>query len=130
MNHVAELLNSNQLQLLSQDILREAKKLGADQAEVNITANKGFNVMARENDVETVEYHQDKVIEITVFFGKRSGSASLSDIRSDAVRSAVEAACHIAKFTDEDPAAGLADKSDIAFNYLQLPLAYPWNITV
>lgn len=130
MNQVAEMLNSNQLQTVSQTILEEAKKLGADQAEVNVTANKGFTVMARENDVETVEYHQDKVAEITVFFGKRMGSASISDIRPESIRAAVAAACHIAKFTDEDPASGLADKSDIAFNYPQLALAYPWPISV
>ena len=60
--------------------------------------------------METVEYHQDKVIEITVYFGKRTGSASISDMRPEAMRAAVEAACHIAKFTDEDPAAGLRGK--------------------
>jgi PmbA protein len=80
--------------------------------------------------VETVEYNQDKVIEITVFFGKRSGTASISDIRPEAFKAAVEAACHIAKFTDEDPAAGLADKSELAFHYPQLELAFPWDVTV
>src|SRR3990167_608474 len=110
MNEIVQsVLNLNQLQHLSKDILEEAARLGAHQAEVSIGANKGFSVTAREGEVETVEYNQDKVIEITVFFGKRSGSASLSDIRPEAIRAAVEAACHIAKFTDEDPASGLPE---------------------
>lgn len=120
----------NQLQILSQDILKEAARCGAQQAEVNIAANKGFTVTARDADVETVEYNQDKVIEIRVLFGKRSGLASVSDIRPEAIRAAVEAACHIAKFTDEDSFAGLADKEELAFNYPQLELAFPWSISV
>ena len=123
-------INPSELQLLSQDILKEAVRCGASQAEVSIAANKGFTVTAREGDVETVEYNQDKVIEITVFFGKRTGSASISDIRPEAVRAAVEAACHIAKFTDEDPAAGLADKNELAFHYPKLDLHFPWSISV
>lgn len=124
------LFNSSQLQALSKDILQEAKRLGASEAEVNIALNKGFSVAARDGDVETVEYNQDKSIDITVYFGKRSGSSSLSDVRPEAVRAAVEAACHIAKFTDEDPASGIADKEDLAFNYQPLDLAFPWDISV
>lgn len=130
MNEVESVLNANQLQELSQDILKEASRLGAHQAEVYIAANKGFSVRAREGDVETVEYNQDKSIEITVYFGKRSGTASISDIRKEAVHAAVEAACHIAKFTDEDPAAGLADKDELAFNYPKLDSARTWDISV
>ncbi|OGT57480.1 MAG: metalloprotease PmbA [Gammaproteobacteria bacterium RIFCSPHIGHO2_12_FULL_43_28] len=110
--------------------LNEAKRLGAHQAEIDIAANKGFSVVARSGDVETVEYNQDKVIEVTVYFGKRSGSASLSDVRPEAIKQAVEAAVHIAKYTDEDPAAGLADKDELAFNYPKLSLAHHWPITV
>ena len=123
-------LDSNYLQLLAQQILQEATRCGASQADVSIGANKGFSVTAHNGDVETVEYNQDKVIEITTYFGKRSGSASISDIRPEAIKAAVEAACHIAKFTDEDPAAGLAEKSALAFQYPSLDLSYPWNISV
>jgi PmbA protein len=131
MNEVTKsLANMSELQLLSEVMLKEAKRCGADSAEINIGVNKGFNVTAREGDVETVEYNQDKSIEITVSFGKRSGSASLSDMRPEATRAAVEAACHIAKFTGEDPASGLADKEELAFNYPQLDLACPWAISV
>lgn len=112
------------------DILKEATRQGASSAEVEVSVNKGFNVTARKGDVETVEYNQDKVIGITVFFGKRSGSASISDVRPEAIHSAVKAACNIAKFTDEDPFSGLADKDLLAFEYPKVDLAYPWSITV
>lgn len=119
-----------QLQEVAQIILKEAARRGATEAEVGVAANKGFSVIGRNLDVETVEYNQDKSIDITVYFGKRTGSASLSDIRKQAVHDAVEAACHIARFTDEDPAAGLADKEELAFNYPQLDMGSAWNITV
>lgn len=124
------ILRSNELEGIANQMLQEASRLGAHSAEVSIGLNKGFTVTAREGDVEAVEYNQDKVIELTVFVGKRRGTASLSDIRPEATRAAVEAACHIAKFTDEDPAAGLADKHEMAFDYPRLDLTYPWDISV
>lgn len=120
----------NELQLIAEHILKEAASRGADSAEVSINTDKGFTVTARDGAAETVEYNQDKVIDVTVMFGKRRGSASLSDVRPEATRAAVEAACHIAKFTDEDPMAGLADKNELGFNYPQLELSFPWHISV
>jgi PmbA protein len=131
MNEIIETkLDLESLKSISLMILDEAKRCGAEHAEVNVAANKGFSVSAREGNVETVEYNQDKSIEITVFMGKKTGSSSISDVRSQAIRDAVEAACHIAKFTDEDPASGLADKADLAFNYPDLEMDFPWHISV
>lgn len=124
------LFDVNKLQSIAKDILQEANRRGADQAEVSMAANKGFSVSAHGGEVETVEYHQDKIVEITVYFGKCRGSASLSDVRPEAIRAGVEAACHIAKFTDKDEHAGLANKEELAFNYPHLELAYPWDISV
>lgn len=124
------LFDSSYLQNVAQDILQLAAKCGASQAEVSMAVNKGFSVVAHNGDVETVEYGQDKVIELTTYFGQSSGSASISDLRPQAIKAAVEAACHIAKFTDQDPAAGLADKSELAFDYPQLHLSQPWSISV
>lgn len=129
-NELESPMNSSKLQELAKAIIEEAKRAGASQSEVGISTQKGFTVSAREGSVETVEYHQDKVVEIQVYFGKRTGAASTSDLRPEAVRAAVEAACHIAKFTDEDPAAGLAEKDELAFDYPQLDLAAAWPITV
>src|SRR5436190_5946293 len=124
------LFNSDYLQSIAHDVLNEAKKMGASQAEVSVAANKGFSVSAHDGDVEEVEYNQDKSIDIHVYFGKRTGTASISDLRPEAIRAAVEAACHIAKFTDEDTFTGLAEKHELAYEYPQLDLSSPWNISV
>lgn len=123
------IMNVSLLENIAKDILNEAARLGAHQAEVGIATNKGFSVTARDCDVETVEYNQDKVIDVHVYFGQRAGSASISDIRPQAIKDAVEAACHIAKFTDTDPASGLAEKEELGFDYPKLELATSWGIT-
>lgn len=122
--------NVESLKNLVMEILQETKRQGASSAEVDVGSNKGFSVQVRKGEVESVEYNQDKSIGITVYFGKRSGSASLSDLRPDAIRSAVAAACNIARFTDEDPYSGIAEKELLAFDYPKLDLAFPWGISV
>lgn len=123
-------LELQQAQDLSDFILHHAKKMGANEAEVDFVRNRGFSIGVHDANVETIEYHQDKVIDITVYFGKKSGTAGLTDMRHDAVLKAIEAACHIAKYTDEDEASGLADKSMLAFGYKPLDTFHPWSITV
>lgn len=119
-----------QLKGFMQHILQEAVSQGAESAEIDMGVNKGFTVTVRQNDVESVEYHQDKAVDLTVYIGKRMGSASFTDLRPEAIRDAVRAACNIARYTDEDPCAGLAEKELLAFGYPLLDIAYPWGISV
>lgn len=119
-----------ELEKIATFVIDEAKKSGADQAEVSISTNKGYSVSAHNGDVETVEYHQDKVLEISLLKNKRVGAASLSDFRPEAIQEAVQAASHIAKYTDVDPASGLADKSEIAFGYKPIAMGRPWGLPV
>jgi PmbA protein len=81
--------------------------------------------------VETVEYNRDKGLGITVYFGKRRGNASTSDLSPEAVERTVEAACAIARHTAEDDAAGLPD-ADRLFRGEppDLELFHPWSLSV
>jgi PmbA protein len=127
---VQSYFNLERLQTLVSDVLKETTQQGSSSAEVDIASNKGFTVTVRKGEPESIEYHQDKILNITVYLGQRVGSASLSDLRPEAIRSAVQAACHIAQYTDEDPYSGLPDKNQLAFGYPQLDLAYPWKLSV
>ncbi|HSW69727.1 MAG TPA: metalloprotease PmbA [Gammaproteobacteria bacterium] len=122
--------NPEYVKNVAADILKEAARQGASSAEVDIGLNKGFSVTSRLGEVESVEYNQDKIVDITVYFGHRTGSASLSDLRFDAIQSAVAAACNIARFGDKDIYGGLAEKDLLAFNYPELNLSFPWDISV
>ncbi len=71
--------------------------------------NRGLSTTVRLGEVETVEYQRDRGVGVTVYFGQRKGSASTADLSAKAVRETVEKACTIARYTAEDPCAGIAD---------------------
>ncbi len=83
----------------------------------------------RLGEVETVEYQRDRGIGVTVYFGKRKGSASTADVSAKAVRDTVEKACTIARYTAEDECAGLADPEELARDIPDLQLDHPWAVT-
>lgn len=130
MNEILSFIDTAAIEKLTQNMLKQATELGASQTEISIGMNKGFSISVRGGEAETIEYHQDKAIDIVVYMGKRSGSASLSDFQPASIQRAVEAACHIARFTDEDHAAGLAEPNELAYSYPTLDLAFPWQLSV
>ena len=94
---------------IAQQLIDRCKARGASQAEVSCSEEHGLSVNVRMGAVETVESTRDRGIAVTVYFGKRKGSASTADLREDSLDATVEQACAIARFTEDDPAAGLAD---------------------
>ena len=79
-------------------------------------------------DVENLEYTNDRGMGITVYCGKRKGSASTSDLTESAIREAVARARSFARYTAEDPHAGLADAALMATEIPDLMLDHPWAI--
>ena len=90
-------------------LLELARTQGATQAEVSCSEERGLSVNVRMGDVETVESTSDRGIAVTVYFGTRKGSASTADLRAGSLEATVAQACAIARYTEDDPAAGLAD---------------------
>ena len=74
----------------------------------------GLSVSVRKGELENVERNRDKSLGVTLFVGQRRGNASSSDFSRQAVEQTVRAAYDIARFTAEDPAAGLPEPEDIA----------------
>jgi PmbA protein len=126
---------NNPLRLAPEDLetiieraLDEARARGASQAEAAVSQDTGLSVGVRLGEVETLEHQRDRSMGITVYFGKRKGSASTADFSPDAVRATVAKACSIARFTAEDDCAGLADADLMAQSPPDLDLAHPWDI--
>jgi len=112
-------------------ILEIARAGGADAAEVAVSRSEGLAVSVRHGEVETVEQTRDQGFGITVYWGRRKGSASTSDSSVEAVEATVAKAMNIARFTAEDPAAGLADAELMPRGPLpELDLYHPWDIDV
>jgi PmbA protein len=111
--------------------LAHAKKLGATDAGAEASEGCGLSVSVRKGEIENVERNRDKSLGITVYSGQRRGNASTSDFSPRAIQQTVQAAYDIARFTAEDPAAGLPDEADIAQSGEQpddLDLFFPWAI--
>ena len=111
--------------------LAHAKKLGATDAGADASEGCGLSVNVRKGELETVERNRDKSLGVTVYIGQRRGNASTSDFSEEAVQRTVQAAYDIARFTAEDPVAGLPDADDIApqDTHRDLDLFFPWEVT-
>ena len=118
------------LRALVTRILARARANGADAAEVSASEDAGLSVSVRLGELETVEFNRDRGFGITVYFGKRKGSASTSDSSRDGIEKTVAAACNIARFTEEDPHHGLADAALMARVFPNLDLDHPWTTSV
>ena len=108
--------------------LRQAKQLGATEAEVSATASQGLSVAVRLGEVETLEHMQDRGISVTVFIGGRKGQASSADLRPESIESCVNHALDIARFTQEDPCNGLADVALLASQEREMDLWHPSSL--
>ncbi|KAG1256600.1 hypothetical protein G6F68_009705 [Rhizopus microsporus] len=113
---------------LSQQLLDRARALGASQAEVSCSEDRGLEVNVRLGEVETVQSTRDRGIAVTVYFGKRKGSASTGDLNEASLAATVEQACAIARHTEDDPAAGLAEAALMARDFPDLDSWHPWAL--
>ena len=120
-----------QFQQIVEDTLARARRLGASDSGVEVSEGVGLSVSVRNGELENVERNRDKSLGVSVYLGQRRGNASTSDFSSAAIEQTVQAAYDIARFTAEDPAAGLPDADDLATPEQaarDLDLFHPWDI--
>jgi PmbA protein len=120
-----------QFQQIIEDTLAIARGLGASDAAAEVSEGAGLSVSVRKGELENVERNRDKSVGVTVYLGQRRGNASTSDFSRQALEQTVRAAYDIARFTAEDPAAGLPDEADLAGPdeaALDLDLFHPWTV--
>lgn len=110
-------------------VLEQVKQQGATAAEVAISVESGLSASVRLGEVDTVEFHQDKLLGLTVYKGQHKGSVTTTDLRPEALKTLIEAACRIAGYAEEDPYAGLADREMMADQIPELDLYHPWRVT-
>ena len=126
--HVDSQMRLDALADLSQRLLASARRRGASQAEVSCSEDAGLSVNVRMGEVETVESTRDRGIAVTVYFGKRKGSASTADLREESLEATVEQACAIARHTEDDAASGLAEAELMATDLREFDSWHPWAI--
>ncbi len=124
---IAEL---DRLAELAEDVVRRARAAGASQAEVSASVSTGLSVNVRLGEVETVERNRDRGFGLTVYFGQRKGNASTADLKPASIDATIGQACAIARYTEPDPCAGLADADRMASDFPDLDLWHPWQLDV
>lgn len=109
-------------------LLERARAAGADQAEVSCSEETGLSVGVRMGEVETLESHRDRGVALTVYFNGRRGSASTADLREESIVATVDQAVAIARYTEHDPAAGLAEPDLMARDLREFDSWHPWAL--
>ena len=118
----------DRLQAIADDVIRRCRAKGASEADVAATIDEGLAVNVRLGEVETVERTRDRGVSVTVWFGKRKGSANTADLDPRSIEQTIEHACAIARHTESDPANGLPDAALLAREIPDLDLWHPWKI--
>ncbi|MGH8250788.1 MAG: metalloprotease PmbA [Steroidobacteraceae bacterium] len=105
-----------------------ARAGGATAAEAGVGVSTGLSVTVRLGEVETLEYQRDRSLGVTVYAGRRKGSASTANLSDSAVEETVAKALSIASFTTDDEFAGLPDAALMAAELPDLELFHPWDL--
>ena len=118
----------DRLRELAADVLARCARLGVDQAEVGLSEDRGLDVDVRLGEIETLQQRHDRGLSLTVYMGQRKGNASTADFDPHGIAATIEQACAIARHTERDDCAGLADAERMATEFPELDLWHPWDI--
>ncbi len=122
-----------QLRGFAQDVLDNAKRLGASTCECDVSEGYGLSVVVRKGAVDTIENNRDKGIGVSIYVGERPharrGHASTSDFSPRAIAQTVEAAMAIARHTAEDDCAGPPAPEEFAKDIPDLDLHHAWDVS-
>jgi PmbA protein len=100
------------LESLAAEAVSLAVNAGASDAEAVAREGDEFSVNVRMGQVETLKDSGSRGLGLRVFRGRRSASASTSDLTPEGIRQLVEGALDFAKVTEEDPFCGLPETSE------------------
>jgi PmbA protein len=105
-------LDGLDLESLAADVVALAVKAGASDAEAVVREGDEFCVNVRMGQVETLKESGSRGLGLRVFLGRRSASASTSDLTPEGIRQLVDGAMALARVTEDDPFSGLAEAAE------------------
>lgn len=112
----------------AQAAINHARSMGADSSEVSTSIHYGLDVNVRNGEVETLEHSRDRGMGISVYLSNSKGHASSGDLRPESIRSCVQKAIDIARFTQADKCNGLAPHDRLASKFPDLDLWHPQTL--
>lgn len=108
------MLTPEQAQERAADLVRRASRAGADAADAVALTNVSLSVELRLGALEGVDRSENQEIGLRAFVGRRSATASTSDLSSSALDALVERVVAMARAAPEDRFAGLAPENLLA----------------
>ncbi len=106
-------MSQNNLEQLAADVVRMAKERGATGSECTISEGSEVSVSVRMGEVEKLTEASSRGAGIRILIGTRTGSSYTSDLTNEGLTKMVESAVALAKYTSEDPFAGLPDAAEL-----------------
>ncbi|HTY65345.1 MAG TPA: TldD/PmbA family protein [Alphaproteobacteria bacterium] len=107
------------------DLLRAAKRAGADSADAVLVEGWSISHRRRLGKLEKLERSEGQDLGLRVFVGRRQAIVSSSDRSQATIEPLVERAIAMARAAPEDPFCGLADPADVAKSIPDLDLLDP-----
>lgn len=112
------------LETLAAEVVAQAVKAGASDAEAVVREGDEFSVTVRMGQVETLKESGSRGLGLRVFLGQRAASTSTSDLTADGIRQLLDSALALAKVTAEDPCNGLPEAGEFGVAPVELPLYF------
>ena len=108
-----------------EDLIRAAKRAGADAADALIVGSVASSVSYRMGQLEDVERAESSDLGLRVFVGQRVAFVSSTDLTKSALAELPERAVAMARLAPEDKFAGLAPKELLARDFPNLDIEDP-----
>src|SRR5262247_2756951 len=102
---------------LLEDLVRDARKSGADAADAVIFESTSLSLSQRLGNPEKLEREESRDLGLRAFVGKRQAIVSTTDISPGMLKELVERVVAMARTVPEDPHCGLADAAELVSDY-------------
>jgi len=112
-------------QRIAEEVLQEAKRKGATEADVVAVENEFVTVQVRLDEIETLRSAREVRLGLRLFFDKRSATSSTSDLSKESLERLVEDTSALAKATAHDEYSGLPSPEECAKRFPELDLYDP-----
>ena len=114
---------------IGEQVFKQIRKAKCSAAEVSLGQLSGAEYSVRNGKPETIERNQDKSLDVRVFIGDQTGSASTTDFSDQAIASTVKAAASIAGVTEGERCQRLAEPGLYPQTFPDLELHHPHDLS-